>query len=496
MLNMQKKLTAPFQVLMTLPATAMGFALAVQISALSWILRTRFGFEIDEIGLVWAAGPLAGIFGQVITGIISDKVWFWGGRRRPFILIGGVLSALSLLALPNIGVISDRLGLEGIVLVALIVALTLDISINVGFNPTRSLIADVTPEGDPRTRGYTWMQTVSGSFGVLAYFIGATAGNIFLIYSGAVLVLLFTFIPPFFIEEPRELAAEEGEDGEAAPASTLSGDLLRLGQATLPLWAVLVYDFYVLYLRFAEVERTDYSIERWTAIATALLVAWVIRPGRKTRTVKGENVGEFQKIMAAHAFSWIGVQTMFIYMFAFLEVRIPTLDEVGLGQVTSISFLVLNLVAAILPAFVLSPLATKMRRARLHAICVGIMALGYGAGYLVGHDAMIIYAVMAVLGVGWAAIVSLPFAIMSLRINKARMGLYMGIFNLSVVLPQLVASLGVGSFLNEVEDKSLAFVIAAISLAISALLWLSVKPLPESAQDAHSEPDASEGGGH
>ncbi len=495
MLDMQKKLSKPFLVLMTLPATAMGFALAVQISALSWILRTRFHFEIDEIGLVWAAGPLAGIFGQVITGIVSDKVWFWGGRRRPFILVGGVLSALSLLALPNIGVISDGLGLEGIVLVALIVALTLDLSINVGFNPTRSLIADVTPEGDERTRGYTWMQTVSGSFGVLAYFIGATVGNVFLIYFGALLVLAFTLIPPFFIAEPEDLS--DGDADAAAPASDLGSDLRRLAVATMPLWAVLVYDFYALYLRLADIEKTDFAAERWMAIATALLVAWVVRPGRKTESVLGENIGEFQKVMAAHAFSWIGVQTMFIYMFAFLEVRIPSLDADGLGQTTSFAFLILNAVAAILPALVLMPLAKRIRRSRLHALCVAIMAVGYGAGYLFGNSAPVVYAVMAILGVGWAAIVSLPFAIMSLRISKTRMGLYMGIFNLSVVLPQLVASLGVGSFLDQVEDKSLAFVIAGVSLAISAVLWLSVKPLPESANsedDATEEPAAS--GGH
>lgn len=493
MLDMQRKLNRSFQVLMSLPATAMGFALAVQISALSWILRTRFHFEIDEIGLVWAAGPLAGIFGQVITGIISDKVWFWGGRRRPFILVGGVLSALSLLALPNIGVISEGLGLEGIVLVALIVALTLDLSINVGFNPTRSLIADVTPEGDERTRGYTWMQTVSGSFGVLAYFIGATAGNVFLIYFGALLVLGFTLVPPFFIEEPRELAGEDDEN--AASTTNLVSDLKRLAIATLPLWAVLIYDFYALYLRLAEIERSDFAAERWMAIATALLVAWVVRPGRKTQTVQGENVAEFQKIMAAHSFSWIGVQTMFIYMFAFLEVRIPGLNDEGLGQTTSIAFLILNAVAALLPALVLLPLARKIRRARVHALCVGVMAVGYGAGYLFGYSAPVVYAVMAILGVGWAAIVSLPFAIMSLRINKARMGLYMGIFNLSVVLPQLVASLGVGSFLDRVEDKSLAFVIAAVCLAISALLWLTVKRLPERSEALPPDAAASSAAG-
>ena len=82
MLDFQKKLTNTFYAVLTLPATAMGFALSIQISALSWLMSTKYGLEIHEVGIVWAAGPLAGIFGQVIFGLISDKTWFWGGRRR------------------------------------------------------------------------------------------------------------------------------------------------------------------------------------------------------------------------------------------------------------------------------------------------------------------------------------------------------------------------------------------------------------------------------
>ena len=107
MLGMQRRLSTPFLVLLTLPATAMGFALSVQISALSWILSTEYGLDLHDIGLVWAAGPLAGIVGQVLIGILSDAVWFWGGRRRPFLIIGGTLAALMLLALPYIGLISS-----------------------------------------------------------------------------------------------------------------------------------------------------------------------------------------------------------------------------------------------------------------------------------------------------------------------------------------------------------------------------------------------------
>src|SRR6056297_3383648 len=225
MLDIQKKLTNSFYAILALPATAMGFALAVQIAALSWILRTEFGLEIYEIGIVWATGPIAGIFGQVIIGVISDNVWIWNGRRRPFIIFGGTLASLMLLSLPNIGIISETLGVGNIFVVAILVSLTLDLSINVSFNPTRSVIADVTPEGRSRTKGYTWMQTVSGFFGVLAYVIGATLGNYVLLYGSAVLVLLFSVIPALLIEEPRYINGEdEGPTGRLDPllASTIS----------------------------------------------------------------------------------------------------------------------------------------------------------------------------------------------------------------------------------------------------------------------------------
>ena len=140
MLKIQKKLSNSFFAILSLPATAMGFALSVQIAALSWILSTKYNLDIHDVGLVWAAGPLAGIIGQVLIGVISDKVWFWNGRRRPFIIIGGILASLMLLALPNIGVIQASMGVGGILGIAIVVALTLDLAINISFNPTRSII--------------------------------------------------------------------------------------------------------------------------------------------------------------------------------------------------------------------------------------------------------------------------------------------------------------------------------------------------------------------
>jgi maltose/moltooligosaccharide transporter len=414
MLDIQKKLTNAFYAIISLPSTAMGFALSIQISALSWLLNTKYNLDIHEIGIVWAAGPLAGIFGQVIIGLISDKVWFWGGRRRPFILIGGTLAALMLLALPNIDVISSSLGVGSLLAVAVIVALTLDLAINISFNPTRSVIADVTPEGNPRTKGYTWMQTISGFFGVMAYVIGAVFGNYVLIYVGVIVVFLFSVIPILFVTEQRVFQSEPTEkDLDGSTTKTQWGQLFR--------------------------------------------------------------------IYFAHAFSWIGVQTMFVYIIAYIQQKlIPTgASQADIsaqsGQIIAISFAVLNTVGFILPAFVLEPIAEKIGRVKTHLACVATMSLAYFGIVAFGVTPFSLYALMAFAGIGWAAIVSLPFAIMTEKVEKGKMGFFMGIFNLSVVLPQLIVSLILGSFIQSANDKSLIFLISGVSLAISAALWFLVR---------------------
>lgn len=417
MLEIQKRLTNGFYALLALPATGMGFALSIQIAVLSWILSTRFNLDIHEVGIVWAAGPLAGIFGQVLIGLISDKVWFWGGRRRPFILIGGIIAALMIIALPHIDVISDFLGLSSIMVVAIIVAISLDLAINISFNPTRSLIADVTPEGIARTKGYTWMQTISGFFGVFAYVFGAVFGNYLLIYTGAVLVLIFSILPTLFIKEPRTLAVDAVHSD--APKTSTKAD-------------------------------------------------W----------------GGLMKIYIAHAFTWLGVQTMFVFIFAYIGQRlfnftdlntIPDADKEKIGQIIAISFAVLNTIGFILPASVLEPLAKKIGRIRTHIICIAFMAAGYWGITLFANSPVALYILMGIVGIGWAATVSLPFAIMTEKAAKNKMGFFMGIFNLSVVIPQLIVSLGIGWFISRTADKNIIFIISAGALTISALLWGLVK---------------------
>jgi maltose/moltooligosaccharide transporter len=319
-----------------------------------------------------------------------------------------VLAALSVFLLPRIAEVGALFGITNLVIVAVMVALTLDLSINIGFNPTRSIIADVTPDGDARTRGYTWMQTISGFWGVMAYLIGAFIDNYVLISVGVVVVLLFSVLPMFFIEEPRTLK---------------------------PVGAV-------------------------AATATDWPQLW--------------------RIYAAHAFTWLGVQSMFVYIIAFIQQHIVTPGVTHeqaaseAGHVIAISFAVMNVVGFILPALVLAPLVSRIGRVRTQALCIAIMAASYLAIAMFARTPAMLYVLMAFVGIGWSAVVSLPFAIMSEKVDKSRMGYFMGLFNLSVVLPQLVST-RVGFVLKTTPDQAMLFYICAGCLAVSSALWCLVR---------------------
>jgi hypothetical protein len=315
------------------------------------------------------------------------------------------------------------------------------------------------------------MQSISGTFGVLAYAVGALWGNYVLIYGGAVIVLLFSVLPPLFISEPRELAAEKLPAGgePATRQDSLPGMLL----AIRPLWGFLVYDVYAMGRRLAGIQPDDYYAEIACGVVTVVLVVQAL-----LEKENGAGLAAFRKVIAAHSFSWVGIQTTFVFLIAFLQQRMPELGDLDLGRVGSTSFLVLNAVGAALPALILMPIARRVGRVRTHAGCLAFMTAGYLGLYFLASTPLQLYLLMVVVGIGWAAIVSLPFAIVSQKVSQARMGLFMGLFNLSVVLPQLVVSLGVALIVSRAADKSVIFAVSAASLALSTLAWSFVREDP------------------
>ena len=328
-------------------------------------------------------------------------MWFMGGRRRPWIVIGGILAALMMLALPNLEIIqkifiNSEDPQAGLLTIAVIVALTFDLSINVSFNPTRSIIADCTTMKD-RSKGYTWMQTISGSFGVLAYLIGGVLGNLFLIYFGVGIALLATLIPAFLIEEPRELAIEIDENEPITTAKASKRDMI---ESLLPLSGFLLYGIYVIFEKLFGLHVTagytvfGYFLNVVELLCILLLVVSTIAV-LFNLTKSNTKSNEFQRILLAHSFTWIGVQTMFVYAYFYLKEIILLEDKVA-GSVNSIAFFILSLVSAILPVLVLNKFAEKIGMVKTHLACIFIMALGYAGVVLFGTSVIPYYVMLGV----------------------------------------------------------------------------------------------------
>ncbi|NDP22440.1 MAG: SLC45 family MFS transporter [Paludibacter sp.] len=489
----------PFLALLGLPATAVGFALSTQIAALSWILSNKYGLDIHEVAFVWLAGPIAGIFGQVIVGLVSDNVWFMGGRRRPFIIIGGLVSAIAFLALPNISGISKITGITDIIIIASLIALFLDLSVNVTFNPARSIIADLTPEGKVRTSGYVWMQIISGFFGVFAYFLSMVFGNETLLYIAAVIVFLTAVFPILFIQEIKEQTEAQANDKEKF-------GVWQIFKEIYPLYGFLVFGVFSLFFHFfTEQFAVWHNPILITALAYSVIIGiLIIIQGLK----KQSNRNEFQKIMLAHSFTWVAFQSMFILSGFFIENQIlPNINisnitanwfaesltgveqtaASSVGNMVSLGFFILNLIGAIFP-LILQAIAKRIGRVKTYISALTFSAIGYFYIAYFSHVEIDFYIGMFLVGIGWSAVISIVFAIMSERVNPAKMGLYMGVFNLAVVLPQMMSN-GVANVIKATGNYQLLYIFCGLLVSTSVIFWMFVKE-PESSETKQSIPSA------
>jgi maltose/moltooligosaccharide transporter len=500
MLNIQKKMSNPFLALLGLPATAVGFALSTQIAALSWILSNKYHLDIHDVAFVWLAGPIAGIFGQVIVGLLSDNVWFMGGRRRPFIIIGGMVSTIAFLTLPHIRGISHITGISDIILIASVIALFLDLSINVTFNPARSIIADLTPEGKVRTSGYVWMQIMSGFFGVFAYFLSMVFGNETLLYIAAGVVFLTAVFPVLFIQEKKEQAEVKVEE-------QAKFGVVQIFKEIFPLYGFLVFGFFSLFFHFFPM-----ALAAWhnpvliSALAYSVIIGIIIIvQGLK----KASNRNEFQKIMLAHSFTWVAFQSMFILSGFFIENQIlphinitsvsanwfaekltGTAQNSGatVGNIVSLGFFILNFIGAIFP-LILQSIAKQIGRVKTYIGALAFSAIGYFYIAYFSRVEVDFYIGMFLVGIGWSAVISIVFAIMSERVNPAKMGLYMGVFNLAVVLPQMMSN-GVANVIKATGNHQLLYIFCGLLVTTSVIFWMFVKE-PESSGKAATVPKAS-----
>ena len=496
----------------------------LQNGNMSRIFQT-LGAEMDSLAILWIAAPLTGLIVQPIIGFFSDKTWSRFGRRRPYFLAGAILASLALFIMPNSPTLWMAAGMLWI----------LDASLNITMEPTRAFVGDMLPD-EQRTTGYAMQSFFIGvgavlagalpwlltEFGVantapegeipmtvhIAFYVGGAA--LFL----AVLVTVLT-TPEYSPEQMEQFEAARrealglGEDaGDTAPPRS-SGAFFAGGLIWLVVGLALAAFFHfgrldprpewLAWLGNVEFKQDLYVFAALIAgFGLVQIIAGLMRSSGKDQNGFMEVVGDLfrmpltmRQLAVVQFFSWFGLFAMWIYGTpAVADHHYGTTDpSTALFQEAGNWWALLGAVrngVAAAAALAIIWLAAQIDRRRLHAVCLLLGALGF-AGMILIRDPAPLSLPMIGVGIAWAAIVSVPYAILAGSVPAKKMGVYMGIFNIFIVVPQLVAATLLGFLLRTFfgNEPIWAFAIAAASFTCAAIAVLFVSDAPE---DASPEP--------
>lgn len=419
------------------------FGWALQMANMSSIYE-YLGADAHQIPLLWLAAPLTGLVVQPIIGHLSDHTWNRLGRRRPYFLIGALLASIALIAMPHASMLWMAAGLLWV----------LDASINISMEPFRAFVADLLPD-EQRTRGFAmqalfiglgavvasmlpWFlhgilgiesSTVPGTHSIplsvkLSFYLGAVA------FLGAVLYTIATTpeYPPADLEAFRRLKAQRG----------------GLRVAVVTIWKDLT-----------AMPKTMRSL------------AWV------------------------QIFTWFGLFCMWLYLSVGVARNIfhgipgtPAYEE-GIAW-GGICFAVYSAVCFLF-SFVLPSIAARLGRTRTHALCLLTGAAGLVAVPFI-HDKYLLLLPMVGVGIAWASILSVPYSILAGALPPGKTGIYMGIFNFFIVIPEILAALGFGKVMEHVltnksalvqgfggDNRLAAVALGGIALGLAAVLLSRVE---------------------
>lgn len=494
MLDAQKRLSTGFLIMLSLPTAAVGFALSSGIATTTWLLSTRYNLHLENIALIWLMGPLMALLVQPLVGAMSDRTWLMRGRRRPYLLAGGLAGAASTYAMLELDSLATATGLS-LIAVAVLVTLVADLATNVTFNPARSLVADLTPEGPARVQGYAWMQTVSGALGISAYLISIFFGNIALVLVTVAVVFFLTLLPLLFIEETAPAVM-------APPVATDSGSAAQRATGMAAFKALWPMAGFLVYGMFVAVDKLIFgdTLAAWAVplflVTVLLTLLWgiaIVWQGRK----RPSSQNRLSTLLLGHGFAWLGVQSMFVMSFFYLrDFVVPPAGAAVLadglyhlansaaastatsagdtaGRILSMGFLLLNLVGAALPLLVLKPLCLRFGKVLVHRSAMGLMAAAYAFILLTPTNEAFYYLGMLLCGIGWSSLISIVFAIYSESVDSRAMGVSMGVFNSSLVLPALAVP-GLLKLSDTLDQHRWVFALFAICLALSFAFWCAV----------------------
>ena len=424
----------------------MGFAL--QSANVSRIL-SNLGADLHALPLFWLAAPVMGLIVQPIVGAASDKTWNRFGRRGPYILGGALVATLSMWLMPNASLVVSLI--PALVFGALMFAL-MDGSFNITMQPFRALVADMVSE-DQRTLGYSVQS--------------------FLINTGAVIGSILPYVLTNMLGVANE--APEGQ----VPASVIWS--FYLGGAILlisVLWTVF---------RTKEYEPKTYCEQNGLDHDT-----WINDKNEKKSLT--ENISDFFGLMKdmpktmmqlaiVQFFSWFALYIMWVYTTSAVAQHVwgtpihdsssPKFQEAG--NWVGIMFGAYSLFAAIF-SILMTRIAKAIGRKTTYMVSLLLGGIGYISMFYITTPNALIFSMIGI-GIAWAAILAMPYSILSESLPADKMGVYMGIFNFTIAGPQIISGLIGGVILTSLFGNQAIYmmIVCGVSMLLAALAVSFVK---------------------
>jgi maltose/moltooligosaccharide transporter len=418
------------------------FGYALQNANASRILQS-FGADIEQLSWFWLAAPITGMIIQPIIGHYSDHTWTKLGRRRPFFLVGAVLAAIALVLMPNAGVFA---GVLPAMFIGAGFLMIMDASFNVAMEPFRALVADMLPV-DQSTLGFsiqTFLIGIGAVIGswlpyVLAEWMGISkvavnggipANVVFSFYIGAavmILTILWTVVTTkeYSPEEMSQFHSDKDEIQEdKVKFSNIFRDIAAMPKTMKQLGVVQFFTW------------------------IALFGMWVFTTPAVAQHVYGLAVGDTHSLKYQEAGNWVGI-----------------------------IFGVYNAVAMFY-ALLLPVIAHKIGRKLTHSISLVAGAVGLLSIYFISSPTTLIFSMLGI-GMAWGSILSMPYAILAPALPVRKIGIYMGIFNIFITIPQILNGLFVGMIVKRVFDSHAiyALIMSGCFLLFAAIsvLWVEDK---------------------
>ena len=469
-----------------------GFAL--QTANMSRIFQS-LGSSLDDLPALWIAAPLTGLLVQPIIGHLSDRTWLGRfGRRRPYFAAGALLAALSLFLMP----LSSSLFMAAVLLWAL------DASLNITMEPFRAFVGDMLRK-DQHTAGYA-VQTafigVGAVFGsifpelldhmgvsntVAGGGIPDTVRYSFWVGGAALFVAVLWTVLSTREYSPVEMAAfgeaaehpENDETLRALAARTFGSSFAWIGAGVLVVLGVLQW----------QLEKEMYVLGGLLiAYGLASMIAIQLARRGRTRNMLTHIVGDFsgmpsvmKRLALVQFFSWSALFIMWINTTPVVARNFyasPDPASAGYqdaGNWVGVLFAVYNGVAAVAALALLPWLARSVGKGRTHMLCLLCGTAGYASFFLI-HDPKLLIISEVGIGIAWASILAMPYAILASSLPQRKLGIYMGLFNIFIVVPQLLVATVMGSIMKAFfpDQPIWTMLAAAIVMGLAALAMARV----------------------